>query len=427
MIRGLVSSRQIIARGLAVPRASISASSSCWYSNAAPKKGGFINNLIENVKEELEKNKELHEHQKQLRARMQELNDSEALKDARKKFEVVEKETMKSSQVVKVKIEELSEQMSKMIKEIQKTEAGKKMTAAGEEALRQARIAAEHMEKVAEKVGDTQVYKHVSTSMKTVKDEIDTITDVRMYSRPDVLKKRTDGFSTEAKTVAANDDATDVTLHKESRWYAGWKEFSENNAYYNKVLDWKIRYDESDNLAVRMMRGITERIGSVFSGQNEVSEVLTEIRKIDSSFDKAEWLKFCETKIIPNVLEAFIRSDLEVLQDWCHERAYIALSNVIKEYKKMHFSMADSRVIDVSKVEMVSGKMMEQGPVLIITFQAFMINVVKNAEKKVVEGSPDKTVRVHHVWVLCRDMEEYNPALAWKLLEVHMQEGELAV
>lgn len=37
---------------------------------------------------------------------------------------------------------------------------------------------------------------------------------------------------------------------------------------------------------------------------------------------------------------------------------------------------------------MVSGKMMEQGPVLIITFQAFMINVVKNAEGKVVEGDP---------------------------------------
>lgn len=96
------------------------------------------------------------------------------------------------------------------------------MTAAGAEALKQvccfnilflpwmkcnfqARLAAEHVEKIAEKVGDTEVYKQVSSvsyvllywylnvneshldfsqSMKTVKDEIDTITDVRMYSRP---------------------------------------------------------------------------------------------------------------------------------------------------------------------------------------------------------------------------------------------------
>ncbi|WKX88324.1 hypothetical protein Q1695_008178 [Nippostrongylus brasiliensis] len=400
-----------------------------WSSNSPPQRKGFLGNLIDNVKEELEKNKELQEHQKQLRKRMEELNDSEALKDARKKFEVVEKETLKSSQVVKAKIEELSDQLSKLIHEVQKTEAGKKMTAAGTEALKQARIAAEHVEKIAEKVGDTEVYKHVSTSMKTVKDEIDNITDVRMYSRPEVLKKRTEGFTSAFanRTVEANDEATGVTLHKESRWYAGWKKFSEENAYFNKILDWKIRYEESDNVAVRLMRGVTERLGSVFGGQNEVSEVLTEIAKIDPSFDKAEWLRFCEKEVIPNVLEAFIRGNLEVLQDWCHERAFVALSTVIKEYEKIKFSTADSRIIDISKVEMVSGKMMEQGPVLIITFQAFMINVVKNSEGRVVEGDPNTPVRVHHVWVMCRDMEEYNPAVAWKLLEVHMQEGQLAM
>ncbi|EPB73991.1 Tim44-like domain protein [Ancylostoma ceylanicum] len=349
---------------------------------------------------------------------MEELNESEALKDARRKFEIVEKETLKSSEVVKAKLEELSEQLTKMIKEVQKTEAGKKMTAAGTEALKQARLAAEHVEKIAEKVGDTEVYKQVSTSMKVVKDEIDTITDVRMYSRPgkwfhsvtllaslcssifilEVLKKRTEGFTDAFKnrTVEANEEATGVTLHKESKWYAGWKKFSEENAYFNR-------------------------------SQNEVSEVLTEIAKIDPSFDKAEWLRFCEKEVIPNVLEAFIRGDLEVLQDWCHERAFVALSTVIKEYQKIKFSTQDSRIIDISKVEMVSGKMMEQGPVLIITFQAFMINVVKNSEGKVVEGDPNTPVRVHHVWVMCRDMEEYNPAVAWKLLEVHMQEGQLAM
>ncbi|CAB3407073.1 unnamed protein product [Caenorhabditis bovis] len=416
-----------INRALPVRNQFLGALSIREYSNPQPRKG-FLNNLIDNVKEEMQKNKELQEHQKQLRERMQQLNESDALKDARKKFEIVEKETLKSSEIVKVKIEELSEHMKKMVQEIQKTEAGKKMTEAGEEALKQARKAAEQIEKVAEKVGDTEVYKHVSTSMKTVKDEIDGIADVRMYSRPEVLKKRTEGFELKKdRVVEANDDATDVTLHKDSKWYSSWKNFSESNQYYHKLLDWKMKYDESDNVAVRLMRGVTERIGSVFSGQNEVSEVLTEIAKIDPKFDKQEWLRFCETKVIPNVLEAFIRFDLEVLQDWCHERAYNQLATVIKEYQKMHFRTNDSRIIDISKVEMVSGKMMEQGPVLIISFQAYMINVTKNADNKVVEGDPDTPRRVNHVWVLCRDVEEYNPAMAWKLLEVHMQDQPLAV
>ncbi|KAK6020301.1 hypothetical protein OSTOST_14048 [Ostertagia ostertagi] len=53
------------------------------------------------------------------------------------------------------------------------------------------------------------------------------------------------------------------------------------------------------------------------------------------------------------------------------DQAFVALSTVIKEYAKIKFSTKDSRIIDISKVEMVSGKMMEQGPVLIITFPSF--------------------------------------------------------
>ncbi|PAV83374.1 hypothetical protein WR25_16112 [Diploscapter pachys] len=423
LVRLTANSQAFVTRPVPTP---LAAFATRHFSNPTPKKG-FINNLIDNLKDEMEKNKELQDHQKQLKQRMQELNESDALKDARKKFELVEKETLKNSQVVRQKIEELSEQISRMVKEIEKTEAGKKLSEAGKEALKQARAAAENVEKMAEKVGDTEVYKQVSSSMKNVKDEIDTIADVRMYSRPESLKKRTDGYAEMKRTFEPNEEATEMQLHKESRWYSSWKKFSEENVYYNKVLDWKIRYDESDNLAVRFVRGITDKMTNLFAGQNEVSNVLTEIAKIDPSFDKVEFLRFVEKEVIPNVLEAFIRSDVDVLKDWCHERAFSILSQVIKDYGKMHYSMGDSRIIDISKVEMVTGKMMEQGPVIIITFQAFMLNVVKNSEGKIVEGNADKPVRVHHVWVLCRDMEEYNPALAWKVLELHMQEGNLAL
>lgn len=41
--------------------------------------------------------------------------------------------------------------------------------------------------------------------MKNVKDEIDTIADVRMYSRPESLKKRTDGYAEMKKTFEPNE------------------------------------------------------------------------------------------------------------------------------------------------------------------------------------------------------------------------------
>lgn len=83
------------------------------------------------------------------------------------------------------------------------------------------------------------------------------------------------------------------------------------------------------------------------------------------------------------------------------------LSNLISEYRKIGFSMRDSQIIDISKMEvnwlpflnykkqkelfffqLVSGKMLDQGPVLVITFQVFMIQVLKNSEGKVIEGDP---------------------------------------
>lgn len=58
----------------------------------------------------------------------------------------------------------------------------------------------------------------------------------------------------------------------------------------------------------------------VLASKSDVAEVLTEIAKIDPKFDKVDWLRFCEKEIVPNILEACICGNLEVLQDWCYER-----------------------------------------------------------------------------------------------------------
>ena len=47
--------------------------------------------------------------------------------------------------------------------------------------------------------------------------------------------------------------------------------------------------------------------------------MLTEICKMDPNFDKELFIRDCRDDIIPNVLEAILRGDLEILEDWCHE------------------------------------------------------------------------------------------------------------
>jgi len=89
-----------------------------------------------------------------------------------------------------------------------------------------------------------------------------------------------------------------------------------------------MKYDESDNPLVRASRLVTDKVSELFGGlfsKTELSEVLTEICKTDPNFDKNQFLKDCEFDIIPNILEAMIRGELEILKDWCNEAVSILL------------------------------------------------------------------------------------------------------
>lgn len=81
-------------------------------------------------------------------------------------------------------------------------------------------------------------------------------------------------------------------------------------------------------------------------------------------------------------------------------------------------------VTDIDNVDLVMGKVMDQGPVLVISFQSQQIMCVRDSTNKVVEGDPDKVMRVNYVWVLCRDPSELNPKAAWRLLELSANSSE---
>eukprot|EP00057_Strongylocentrotus_purpuratus_P015772 XP_011670246.1 PREDICTED: mitochondrial import inner membrane translocase subunit TIM44 [Strongylocentrotus purpuratus] len=342
--------------------------------------------------------------------------------------ENLEKETAKGSAAFRHTFDDIKDKVSKGVEEAQKQEWVKKGM---DDLSKTAKGAAERVSKSGEDISKSAAFKTISESVKAVKEEIDesTTSRARPYRAPTRLRKRTEGLNTEegeAKTFEANEDATGVVLHKDSKWYQQWKNFSENNQVFNKMFDLKMRYDESDNIMVRASKAVTDRVsqllGGVFS-PTELSGVLTEIIKIDPTFTKEGFLKMCELEIIPNILEAMIRGDLEIIKDWCYEAPYNQLATPIKQATQMGYKF-DSKVLDVDMVELSMGKMMDQGPVLVITFVAQQIMAVRNAKGVVVEGDLEKVMRVTYVWVLCRDQEVLDPTSAWRLLDMSAHSAE---
>uniref|UniRef100_A0A1A9UYY1 Mitochondrial import inner membrane translocase subunit TIM44 n=1 Tax=Glossina austeni TaxID=7395 RepID=A0A1A9UYY1_GLOAU len=393
-------------------------SQSCYSQTG--RRPGFFSQFIENIRSEMDKNKEMKENIKKFRQEAEKLEHSEALQSARQKFNLVESEAQKSSNILKEQLGTIKGKVADALDEASKTEFAKKVS---EEISRTAKTAKDTISEKGEKFGQTTAFQALSDTTKMIQQEIDSQNiNNRVYRPPGKLRKRKEvELSGDERTVAANTVATGVELHKDSKFFQSWENFKNNNTYVNKVLDWKMKYEESENPVIRASRLLTDKVSDVMGGlfsKTELSETMTELCKIDPNFDQKQFLRDCEVDIIPNILEATVRGDLEILKDWCFESTYNLIATPINQAIKSGLCL-DSKILDIENIDLVMGKVMEQGPVLIITFQAQQIMCLKDrATNKIVEGDPEKVMRVNHVWVLCRDPNELNPKAAWRLLEL---------
>nr|XP_034326103.1 LOW QUALITY PROTEIN: mitochondrial import inner membrane translocase subunit TIM44 [Crassostrea gigas] len=388
------------------------------YSESQQPKN-FFQKFFEQVQEDLKKNKEIKENLKKFRDERKKLEEADALLKAREKFKKVQEETKKSSTVFQKTFEDVKEKVSETVEEVSKSEFGKKGKEFTEELGKTAGKARETLSSAGESLSKSQPMKKVAEGVKTVSEELDELAFSRnkIYKAPEKLMKRTElrTIMKEEKEIKVDDETKGVTVHKDSKFYQSWQNFKENNAYLNKMFELKMKYDESDNPAIRVTRALTDLIGKALGTvltPSTLSETLTEINKYDPSFTPEGFAAFCENVVVPNILEAMIRADLEVLKDWMHESRLLYLSLTIEaRYKPC------SQIIDIGRVDVLGGQVMEQGPVLLIQFHAHQIECWRDFKQEVVVGNPEEIVKMTYTWALCRDQEELDPKAAWKLLE----------
>jgi len=394
------------------------------------RRPGFFQIVIDNLKSEYEKNKDMQDSLKKFREEAAKLEESEALKEARRKFESIEGETSKTQNVIKQQFESVSSKVKESVGEAAK--ANEALKKAGETIGKTADDVTKVVSGAAESIGKSGAFQAASSSAANIKDELESNTlGGRVYKAPPVLRKRRealtgDGTAVVERIIEVNEEATGVELHKDSKFFASWQQFKDNNPMANKITDIRVKYEESDNPLVRGARIVTDKLQDIMGGlftQTELSVALTEIIKMDPNFCKEEFLKDCERDIIPNVLEAMVRGDLEILQDWCFEAPFNILATPIRQAQQLGYFF-DSKVLDVEGIDLLMGKILDQGPVLVLQFQSQQIMCVRNAKGEVVEGDPDKVMRVIYIWVLCRDQAEMDPKAAWRLLELSAQSQE---
>lgn len=98
------------------------------YSQRRP---GFFSSFLDNLKQEMEKNKEMKDNIKKFREEAQKLEQSDALKSARHKFNTVESEASKGSEVLKERIGHLKGKVQDVLEEASKTDIARKASQFG--------------------------------------------------------------------------------------------------------------------------------------------------------------------------------------------------------------------------------------------------------------------------------------------------------
>lgn len=85
-----------------------------------------MSKFIDNIRQELTKNKDMKDNISKFREEAKKLEESEALKQARRKFDIVESEASKGGEVFKEQIDAVKEKLQQQLKDAGQSDLAKK-------------------------------------------------------------------------------------------------------------------------------------------------------------------------------------------------------------------------------------------------------------------------------------------------------------
>ncbi|KAF2018969.1 Tim44-domain-containing protein [Aaosphaeria arxii CBS 175.79] len=214
---------------------------------------------------------------------------------------------------------------------------------------------------------------------------------------------------------------TNITVHKDARYKEVWRDFRENSKIMQGFSSLKSTYDESENPLISTARSISDRITGFFA-ENETAMVIKKFREMDPNFQLEPFLTEMREYILPEVLDAYVKGDVEVLKVWLSAAQYSVYAALMQQYTTAGLK-SDGRIVDIRGVDVLNARLIEPGeiPVFIITCRTQEVHVYKNAKSgELAAGMDDKVQQVTYAIGVTRIPEDVsNPETrGWRLIEL---------
>ncbi|KAI1503721.1 hypothetical protein F5X99DRAFT_374257 [Biscogniauxia marginata] len=214
---------------------------------------------------------------------------------------------------------------------------------------------------------------------------------------------------------------TNITLHKDAAWKEAWRDFRDQNKFVQGLFNMKSVYQESENPLVSTARSITDRIAGFFA-ENETAMVIRKFRSMDPNFQLEPFLQELREYILPEVLDAYVKGDVETLKLWLSAAQYSVYEALTKQYLQAGMK-SDGRILDIRHVDILRARMLDPGeiPVFIITCRTQEVHVYRNAKtNELAAGMEDKVQLVTYAIGITRVPEDVNnpETRGWRLIEM---------
>ncbi|TKX23990.1 putative mitochondrial import inner membrane translocase subunit tim44 [Elsinoe australis] len=281
------------------------------------------------------------------------------------------------------------------------------------------------VEKVTRPVRETEAYRNV-------KDVIDDGSSSRYggwVEKEERRKKREEKEMREAmsgkrrpeKMEEDPEAGTNITLHKDAAWKESWRDFRDNSKAMQRLFSLKSTYAESENPLISTARSITDRVAGFFA-ENETATVIKKFREMDPAFQVEPFLQEMREYILPEVLDAYVKGDVETLKLWLSAAQYQVYAALMQQYTQ-HGLKSDGRILDIRNVDILNARMLEPGeiPVFVIMCRTQEVHVYRNKKSgQLASGMEDKVQQVTYAIGITRIPEDVNnpETRGWRLIEL---------
>lgn len=270
---------------------------------------------------------------------------------------------------------------------------------------------------------------------KSVKETIDDGASQRYGGWTEKEERKRRREEREARLAAQNPNApkpgqvfeedpeagTNVTLHKDAAWKESWRNFRDSSPIMQRWFGMKSAYQESENPLISTARGISDRVAGFFA-ENETATVIKKFREMDPSFQLEPFLNEMRTYILPEVLEAYVKGDVETLKLWLSAAQFQVYSALMQQYTTAGLK-SDGKILDIRNVEILSARLLDPGdiPVFVLMARTQEVHVYRKKDSgELAAGMEDKVQQVTYAIGVTRLPEEVsNPETrGWRLIEM---------